>query len=235
MRGFKVKVAGEYIARATQVGVGKQIRTYEIEVNIPSMDCALSVIKNKMLTPILSKKYHDYSSYRTYHIVEVAPLDEASAAALKKVNVRYMGRENLLRRIDEENLPVDPDLYPDLFKLREAVIHAGTDPEGYLKKLALRRGDLELEVQLAQLNPELLDGSPAISSNSKSESGTVTSDRPAGEPRKAAPRKAAHVTEEDLARSTESRLGGLTQQMMADGDMTAQDAQKGAGAQEFDV
>lgn len=243
-KGFKVTVVGQYIGKAEHIGGGgKPIKDYKIDVNLPSMDRAMSVIKNKLLTPTLSRKYADYTAYRTYHIVGIEPLDKASAAAMKSLGVKYMGREALKEFIEENALPVDPLLYPDLFKLREAVEMARTDPSGYLKKLELRKDDLALDVEIARLNPDILaDKIPEELGGPDTEAGATATiaTRPPTQAQNTqsaqAPRKASNVTNDEIKKNTEDRLGGLTKEMMADGDLGPEDeANTGSDEEDIDV
>lgn len=154
-RGFRVKVVGEYHARSAHDGKDRIVKKYEFEANIPSLTCALNTVKNKLLTPVLSKMHEDYVAYRTYHITEITPLDEKSKLQMNKVEVQYMSRQSLVDYITEHALPVDSRLYPDLFNLRVAVQDAKTDPDTYKKKLELRRADLEMDLEIDKLNPGL--------------------------------------------------------------------------------
>lgn len=155
MKGYSVQVEGEYIARPNITGGDRLVKKYEVTVNLPSMDRAMSVIKNKLLKPALLVKYDDFVVPRTYHITKIEALDEESQAALKKVPVQYMNRETLIQFIESENLPVDADLYPNLFKLREAVEGAQANPEDFAKKQEERRESLIEDQTLAGMNPGL--------------------------------------------------------------------------------
>ena len=156
-KGFKVKVVGEYYARSQAVGKEKIIKNYEFEANIPSLTAVLSVVKNKLLAPVLKKLHEDYVMYRTYHIIQITPLDEKSKIQMNKMEVAYMDRNSLVIYITDNALPVESRFYPDLFKLRVAVQEAKIDPASYLKKLELRRADLEMDLEIDKLNPGLHD------------------------------------------------------------------------------
>lgn len=155
MKGYKVRVEGEYIARPSLVGGDRVVKKYDIVVNLPVMDRAMSVIKNKLLRPALSVRYDDFIVARTYHITQIEALDVQSQDLLKKVPVQYMNRDTLLQFILDENLPVDADLYPNLFKLREAVESAQANPEEFARKQEERRGSLLEDQTLAEMNPGL--------------------------------------------------------------------------------
>ena len=227
MKGFKVKVVGEYYARSEVLGEKRVVKQYEFEANIPSLNAALSTVKNKLLTPVLSKKHADYIMYRTYHITEITPLDEASKAQMKKVEIAYMDRASLVDYIQENHLPVDSRLYPDLFKLRVAVQEAKTDPDAYLKKLELRRADLEMELKISELNPGLHDQpeTPASVSIANKSDKEVTPETP--------PQTKKQITPAKINAQAEERVAGLNKDMIDTGEHAPLDpeAQKIADAQ----
>lgn len=226
MKGFKVKVVGEYYARSEVMGEKRVVKNYEFEANIPVLTAALSTVKNKLLTPVLKKKHKDYIMYRTYHITEITPLDETSRQQMKKVEIAYMDRASLVEYIQENALPVESRLYPNLFDLRIAVQDAKTDPDAYLKKLALRRADLEMELQIADLNPGLHDepetpASVSIANKFEKETG------PSGQ------QPAKKITPAKINQQAEERVAGLNKDMQETGEHVPMDpeAEKIADAQ----
>lgn len=209
-KGFKVKIVGEYYARSKAIGGERIISFYEFEAVIPSLTCALSVVKNKLLTPILKKKHEDYIMYRTYHITQITPLDEKSRHQMRKVEVEYMDRLSLVDYITENVLPVESRLYPDLFKLRIAVREAKDDVKGYLKKLELRKTDLEMDVEIASLNPGMNDqpetpASVSMANVSTKETAPEGVDKP-------------DLTPAGMAVKTTERVEGLRQSMIQTGE-----------------
>lgn len=207
---FRVKVTGQYVARSGVMDKEKIKKNYEVEGNIPTLNAALSIVKNKLLSPALAAKYTDYVTYLTYHIVEITPLDEESRTQLSKVEIRYMGRDVLLRFIRDNNLPVDARYYPDLFKLREAVEFAKEDEKGYLRQFELRKPDLLLDLQMAECNPQLFhQGEP---SNFVASVSLVPT-----------PAKSKVSSPSALATKTQNRLEGLKHEQIKDGDMGAAD------------
>ena len=169
---FKVKVVGDYVARSGVMEKEKIKRPYEIEGVIPTAIAALSVVKNKLLGPALAKKYTDYVTFLTYHIVSITPMNKKAEDELATIEINYMDRPSLLKYIKINNVgrAVDeksgtvllkqlvPEYYPDLFKLREAVQHAVEDPLGYAKHFLLREADLRLDLEMAKCNPDLFQG-----------------------------------------------------------------------------
>jgi hypothetical protein len=213
---FRVKVTGEYIARSPVSEKEKIKRVYEIEGNIPTANGALSIVKNKLLVPALTKKYPDYVSYLTHHIVELIPLDEKSAAEMSQAEVSYMDRDRLLRYIKENALGVDARYYPDLFKLREAVKLAKEDPKGYAAQFALREPDLRLDLEMAACNPQLFQPQ-----ETPEDGGLVATISISDKPK--ALLKTANI------KQTEDRLAGLRADQIRDGEMGPIDEAPDAG------
>jgi hypothetical protein len=206
---FRVKVNGLYIARSPNSEKEKIKKPYQIEGNIPSLNSALSVVKNKLLAPALAAKYPDYVHYLTHHIVEVTPLDLSASEEMTRAEVQFMDRATLIRFIKESALPVDASFFPELQLLREAVQEAKEDPEGFQKRFALKKDDLILSAQIAAANPELFG---------QAASNTPASVLQAGQ---GAPK--AKRTPETLAKNTGDRLKGLTAEMTREGEMGPMD------------
>jgi hypothetical protein len=205
-KGFRVKVVGTYYARSQNIGKEKIVKDYEFEAVIPSMVCALNTVKNKLLVPVLKKMHKDFIMYQTYHIVEFHPLNEKAKAQMKKIEIQYMDRKTLVEFITENALPVESRLYPDLFKLRIAVQDAKTDPDNYLKKLDLRREDLEMDLELSNLNPGLHDSAETPASVS------VANDSA----KESAPKK--DLSASGLEKKATDRVEGLNRDMMRMGE-----------------
>jgi hypothetical protein len=183
-------------------------KTYEVEGVIPTLTAALSIVKNKLLGPALSKKYPDYVTYLTYSIVEVKPLTPESEEKMAKGEVNFMDRPALIRHIKDLALPVLAPYYPKLLDLREAVTAAKDDPAGYTKRFELRRADLELDLQMAAANPELFGESTPASELIGKVSLTP---------------KPKASTPKDLHIKTENRLAGLKAEQIRDGEMAPMD------------
>lgn len=155
MKGFEITTEGKYFARSGVMEGERILKDYKIVCRLPSMKAALSVIKNKVLTAGLKKKYADYIAYQTHVITKVTPLDDESAKDLSKAEVSYMDRSALLSFIKEYALPVAAKYYPGLAALREAVSFCKEDKKGYLKKFELRKDDLAADIEVARMNPEI--------------------------------------------------------------------------------
>lgn len=204
---FQVKVVGQYIARSGVMEKEKIKKNYEIKGNIPTLTGALSIVKNKLLNPALTAAYPDYITFLTYHIVEIMPLTPEAQSQMSKAEINFMDRKSLVAFIKEHALPVQPDYYPELFKLREAVQYAKEDPKGYEAHFALREPDLRLDLEMAAANPHLFNqGEKFIGSVSVPSKPTTI-----------APEKASKAPQ--LARKTEDRLKGLKADQVRDGEM----------------
>jgi hypothetical protein len=149
--GFKVTVEGMYFVSVGE-GKGKGVRQYSFDINLPSMDCALSIIKNKILDVVLAKKYPDYVSYRTHNIVNVVPFGNVPNARL---NIWQMNRPTVESYVFENSLPVKLELYPTLMDLRNAVDMAERDPDRFARVQKQTEEDFKLTNALRELNPEM--------------------------------------------------------------------------------
>lgn len=208
-KGYEVVVRGEYVARSGVMGKERVIKEYEITCIVPNLEKPLSVIKNKILGKKLKAMYPGYVLFRTHHIMMITPLSEEDKFNSDLENIRYMSRESLLRFTKRNALGVPTNLYPDLFKLREAVQFASNDPEGYEKHLDIHREDLELDREVASLNPDLQE--------------KETNEAPLEEvlvpkaPKRV--RKKKNISKGQIAKQTEERIGGLGADMKKEGEM----------------
>ena len=211
---FRVKVTGEYVARSGIMEKEKVKKNYEIEGNIPTTYAALSIVKNKLLGPALTKKYPDYVTFLTYHIIEITPLDDKSKEEMRAQEVIFMSREDLLLYIRDNGLKVQPDYYPNLFRLREAVLFAKEDPDGYAKHFLLKEPELKLDLDMAACNPDLFQ------TESQQGGGLIASAEVSAKFKSDKP-KASNP--DVLNVKTEDRLKGLTAEQTRDGDMGPMD------------
>jgi hypothetical protein len=208
-KGFEVELTGEYVARSGVMGKERILKNYRIKCVVPSTDKVLSVIKNKILGPKLKKEYADYVLFRTYHILTIQPLSPEDNFSADLGNIRYMDRDSLVRLVKNSALGVPVQLYPSLFKLREAVLFASDDPKGYEKHLSIHREDLEMDVEVAKLNPELQE----------KESETYKASVGAGSAKYAPGRVKKDLSAGKIAKQTEDRVTGLGQDMKKEGEM----------------
>lgn len=153
-KGYTVTVQGEYFASSPEFPNKKVSRNYSVKLNLPSLDRALSIIKNKMLGPKLQSIYKDYISFRTHEIVEARPL---SPETPESTNLAYMSREKLLQYVKENNVPVDvaDEVYTDVVLLRSAVVDYVLNPKGFEEREARRIVDHKETLELRKMNPEV--------------------------------------------------------------------------------
>lgn len=170
--GFLITVEGQYYS-VYMDGDGhqqKKIRNYKIQVKLPSMDAALSVIRNHLLDPALKKKYPDYTRYRTHIVKRVASLDGGHVS-----NIRYMGAKQLIQYIQANGLPIDTEIITDTQELREAISRYEDNPDQYEKWFAKISDERKTKQMLSALNPELFDEEEGFG-DSESGSGVEGSD-----------------------------------------------------------
>jgi hypothetical protein len=223
---YRVKVIGQYVARSTVSDKEKIKKNYDIEGNIPTLTAALSIVKNKLLAPALAKKYDDYVTFLTYHIVEITPLTDTAKEGMSKAEVQFMDRPTLLRHIKELGLHIGDDdknspteafphqFFPDMLKLREAVQHCKEDLIGFTKWFRARKEDLALDIQMAQANPELFNQPQSAPNLIASISNT---------PKMQADPEKAEALRQTVKASTKARLGGLAADMRRDNELAPMD------------
>ncbi len=171
-KGFKVTVKGEYYALAADMR-RKTPMPYEIEVVLPSMDSALSIIKNKLLAKALRRKYKDYQDFRTHMITNVVDLSGQSASGLIP---DYMNKKQLSDYVRVHKLPVNTEAYDKLVDFRKAIHLAETNPKEFQIFQDNAMKDAKMNRELANLNPDLQEESPAPPAPSAAE----TTQKPAG-------------------------------------------------------
>lgn len=150
--GYAVIVRGEYYAAHPDFQGKNLAKPYEIEVNLPSLDKAMSVIKNKLLAPMLKKKFSDYVRYRTYKVADVRPLSPSMPPAK---NLKFAAREALVEYATENRVPIDTNDYPDTEILREALVDFALNPKGFVEREKQRQADRKETAELAAMNPDI--------------------------------------------------------------------------------
>lgn len=151
LSGYELTIEGQYyITLGDNKGAG--LKRYKFKIKLPTMDCALSIIKGKILDVVLPKLYPNYTTYRTHNITNVLPFGNAVEARL---NIWQMNRQTVESFIQENELPVITKLYPELMKLREAVEMAQADPDRFARVQKETEKDYKLTTALRELNPEL--------------------------------------------------------------------------------
>jgi hypothetical protein len=150
-KGWKVVVSGEYFAESP-TGRGKIAKPYEHSFNLPNLDAALSVIKNKLLDSALRKKHSDFIAVRTNKISEAVPLSPETPLSN---NLAYMNRAQLEAHIAHVRAPIVSATYAVLADLRDAIIDYTQTPDGFEKREKERQSKRHVDAELAELNPEI--------------------------------------------------------------------------------
>lgn len=149
LRGYAITVEGEYYEASKEIR-GKNARAeYSVVVTLPSLEGALSVIKNKLLDKMLKMRYPGYVSFRTHKIAKVVPLTNDLPDS---DDLQYMSEEKLKSFITFKKVPVNPVDYPVLSDLRDAVIDYVLNPKGFEAREAKRKADREETNELLAMN-----------------------------------------------------------------------------------
>lgn len=157
-RGFSVTVEGLYLKPSTEIPGKRMKEKYSINVVLQTMDCALSVIKNKLLDRMLKVKYPGAISYLTHEITNVKPLSDDTPVPN---NVAYMGLPKLRALVQDREMPVDLEFYgDDLKNLRAAVTDFILNPVGFKEREGKRMEEVKSDRELLKLNPELAADGP---------------------------------------------------------------------------
>lgn len=150
LRGYAVTVEGEYLVASAEVQGKKNKCPYKVTVNVPTLEGALSTIKNKLLDKVLKMKYPGYITYITHEIVEAKPLTTDTPPP---ANVAYMGWDELVAHVRAEKLPITPAAYGDNVKeLRRAVVDCVLNPSGFSEREASRLASIREDAELEALN-----------------------------------------------------------------------------------
>lgn len=151
--GFLVVVTGTYYALVDASGAkrGKIEKPYSEEFTLPSLDAALSTIKNKLLDNRLRKKYPDFVGVRTHRIKDARPKDPRAPGSN---NLQYMDRPALEAYVKQAKVPVDVAAYPETADLRDAVIDYTLTPKGFAEREAVRQKSRAEDLELKRLNPD---------------------------------------------------------------------------------
>lgn len=154
--GYRVRLRGKYFAKVPGSDKEKTLVPYALDVNVTKLEGCLSVIKNRLLDPMLRKHPvygRDYVAFQTHEIVEVTPLGGTPPST----NLQFMSREQLVAHIKERRAPIRPEDYSDVVALRDAVIDWTLSPHGFEEREARRQADRLEQQELARLNPGLAD------------------------------------------------------------------------------
>ena len=150
VRGYAITVEGDYAVASTEVPGKKMKKPYSITVNVPELEGALSVIKNKLLDKVLKMKYPGYLTFYTHEIVDTRPLTADTPPA---ANVAYMSIDQLRNHVKSERFPIRIEDYGDDVKnLRAAVVDCVLNPQGFAEREAKRLASIKEDKELDALN-----------------------------------------------------------------------------------
>jgi len=155
-KGYSVVVKGVYLAPSPADPRKKVAKPYEIEVNVPKLEGALSLIKNHLLRPAVLRKHPEAGYIQTHEIVSQRPL---SPATPETRNLQYMNHDALSAYVKDNAVPIDLATpgYDDVVVLRESIIDYTLNPRGFEKREAERKTKREEVAALMALNPQLND------------------------------------------------------------------------------
>jgi len=150
LKGYAVTVEGMFSTASADTPGRKVKRPYVLTCNLPSLEGALSVIKNKLLDKMLTLKYPGYVTYLTHEIVDVKPL---SANEPPSDNVAYMTEEQLISYVKSHKVPVDLPTYAgDVKNLRAAVVDFILNPKDFTVREEKRVASVKEDRALEELN-----------------------------------------------------------------------------------
>lgn len=118
---------------------------------------ALSLFKNDVAPTVMPAKYPDFQGLYT-HEVESHTVPEAPE--LEGQNLALLNRVELLAFLEDEELPIQPELFAkDNDQLRQAIMDCLENEEAFLKAQTMfaESGRAGFKSELADLNPEVGD------------------------------------------------------------------------------
>lgn len=155
--GYAVKVRGTYTIRAPE-GKGKVQKAYELVFNMPYLihprtgASALGMIVGKLLNPKLKKVDPAAIHYRTHEVVSAEPLTPTTPPVN---HLQFMDRRRIERYITDNEVPVNPAMYPDITDLREVVIEHKLNPDGFAEREKKRSESRADAAELLAMNPDI--------------------------------------------------------------------------------
>lgn len=152
-KGYCVTVTGEYVCH-TGEGKNRARKAFKEDFNLPRLEAALSVIKNKLIKKRMARKYEGFIRVRTCSILETRPLSPGMPPINK---IEHMNKEQLAEHIKHIRAPIDPAEYTDVMHLRDAVVDFILTPVEFSKRESARQAERQGDVELAQLNKPLGD------------------------------------------------------------------------------
>lgn len=160
---YEVRAQGEYYA---QFGKLKETRPFQLVLQLDQSAYNagfLSVIRNNILDnkacqPALQAAFPGWRRRRTCEITSAINITDKNAQVS---SLRMMNRKQIINYINHTGSEIDPDLYPELSELRQAVQDEAEAPEQFLKNQDKRREvkgpQIAVHQSVHRLNPWLTD------------------------------------------------------------------------------
>ena len=149
---YDVTIAGTYFA-ATDLG-HQTTKPYQVTVKMSQrmVDAgALSSFCKHLADDTLPTKYPDYIRFATHQIVSCERADGTPID-----DIKLMNREQLIEHINDNDYPIEVELYPDDMQLQQAVLDYNNDEESFVKahkQQREKRGDtLSIKAEAKTLN-----------------------------------------------------------------------------------
>lgn len=153
--GYEVKVRGSYFGRSKEGNHVKIKKEYAVTVNLPSLDKAMSVLKNDLIDAAVLNEYPDCASVRTINIDSALP---RSPLTPKSSNLQFMDHGQLSGFAKVRAVPIDLADYGDAVNLRDALIDFVQNPDGFAKRESEKLVKRKKDAVLRGLNPQIKSG-----------------------------------------------------------------------------
>lgn len=156
---FKLKVRGTYYSQRDNAK-GNEKLSYPMQtvrLSEGNLEKAISILKHKALPILLRKLDSRFVRVREVFIEETIP--ETKGATLQFLpevqRVRLMGRTDLSKFVKMKKIDLNPQVYPTIQSLRDAILLALESPEAYLRNKNKAEKNAGQVSDLFELNPEL--------------------------------------------------------------------------------
>lgn len=135
---YEVEYAGMYYA-PDPARQGRLLKPYRVKAKVDKATSDkhgfLSPFVNAIAPKMMPKAFQDYLGLHTHFVEGVKNLTHPGQ---EMEDPTIMGRAQLEEYVENENLPVEVELYQDVDALRQAVIDCEEDEESFKKQQSLR-------------------------------------------------------------------------------------------------
>lgn len=163
---YRFTIGGFFFATDQGQNVQKpyEVRGIEMSHKLAIKDGALCVFKNDIAPEIMPLLFPGYIGLATHEIRE-----QVCTNPSRKSSIKVMSHADMLRYIDEEEVPVELGLYQDADSLRQALLDWKEDPQGFVdrqaKTMEIKGPSMERRTEARTLNSKLLNLVRARASN----------------------------------------------------------------------